>query len=361
MTENERARQVVVTALEQVIEPQSGRSVISVGAVRTAAVCDGIVRVVYQLAPENAAPAVQTALRDRTLETLKVLDGVRSVDVEFAVAQTPTHTLPGVKHVIAVGAGKGGVGKSTVAVLLACGLQRLGFKVGLLDADVYGPSLPKLTGTEGLMPEQDSEGRIVPPQRNGIPIMSMGYLIPPNQAIVWRGPMAQKYVSEFLNRAAWGELDYLIVDLPPGTGDIPLTLSQTIPLTGAVVVCTPQDLALLDATKAVRMYQKLNVEILGMVENMSYYLCPQCGHRAEIFSHGGCEDAARGLGTPFLGSLPLHLSIRVNSDAGEPFENFSKADPLIIDALGGVTARLVEEVERHVRERLPLPQIRMRS
>ena len=361
MTENERAREAVVAALERVVEPQSGRSVVALGIVKTAAVCDGVVRVVYQLAPNNAAPETQTALRSGTLEVLRALDGIRSVDVEFAVVQPPTHSLPGVKNVIAVGAGKGGVGKSTVAVLLACGLQKQGYKVGLLDADVYGPSLPKLTGTEGHTPQQDADGRIVPPQRNGIPIMSMGYLVPSNQAIVWRGPMAQKYVSEFLNRGAWGELDYLIVDLPPGTGDIPLTLSQTIPLTGAVVVCTPQDLALLDATKAVLMYQKLNVEVLGMVENMSYYLCPQCGHRAEIFSHGGCEEAARGLGLPFLGSVPLHLSIRVNSDAGEPFESFSKADPLIIDALTGVTARLVEEVERHLRERLPLPQIRMRG
>ncbi len=254
--------------------------------------------------------------------------------------------LPGVKHVIAVGAGKGGVGKSTLAVLLAVGLQRRGMKVGLLDADVYGPSLPKMTGTEGAQPEAGPDGKIIPPRREGIPIMSMGYLVSPGQAIVWRGPMAQKYVKEFLDRGDWGQLDALIVDLPPGTGDIPLTLAQSIPLSGAVVVCTPQDIALLDAVKALRMYEKLGVAALGLIENMSYYLCPQCGHRDEIFDHGGCEEAARQLGVPFLGAIPLNIGIRQSGDLGRPFDNFTAADPLVVEALEQCSDRLLEELDR---------------
>lgn len=260
--------------------------------------------------------------------------------------QPSRQPLPGVNHVIAVGAGKGGVGKSTIAVLYAVGLQRRGWRVGLLDADVYGPSLPKMTGTEGAQPQPGPDGRIIPPQREGIPIMSMGYMVPPDQAIVWRGPMAQKYVKEFLDRGAWGELDVLIVDLPPGTGDIPLTLAQSIPLSGAVIVCTPQDIALLDAIKALRMYQKLGVEPLGIVENMSYYVCPQCGHRDEIFDHGGCEEAARQLGVPFLGGIPLNISIRQSGDLGRPFDNFTGGDPLVAEALEHCVTRLIEELGR---------------
>lgn len=190
-------------------------------------------------------------------------------------------------------------------------------------------------------------------------IMSMGYIVPRDQAVIWRGPMAQKYVKEFLDRAVWGELDYLIVDLPPGTGDIPLTLAQSIPLTGAVVVCTPQDVALLDAIKAFRMYQKLGVEPLGLVENMSYYLCPQCGHREHIFDHGGCERAARELGVTFLGGIPLNLAIRVSGDAGRPADIFTKADSFVVEALNGVVAGFVREVERRQAARRPLPQLKI--
>ncbi len=286
--------------------------------------------------------------------------GVKAVEAEFHIfADRVTNTLPGVKHVIAVGAGKGGVGKSTVAALLAAGLTRRGLACGLLDADVYGPSLPKITGTERAQPLADEQGRIIPPVRDGIRIMSMGYLVQPDQAIVWRGPMAQKYVKEFIDRGMWGALDYLIVDLPPGTGDIPLTLAQSVPLTGAVVVCTPQDVALLDALKALRMYQKLGVEPLGIVENMSYYVCPHCGQRDEIFSHGGAERAAREMNVPFLGAIPLNVRIRQNGDAGELLANFTQGEPQVIAALEHLATQLIERVEAHVRERTPLPQLRV--
>ncbi len=272
--------------------------------------------------------------------------------------ERPTQPLPGVRHVVAIGAGKGGVGKSTVALLIAVGLLRRGLRVALLDADVYGPSLPKMTGTEDRELGLDEQGRVLPVERDGLPLVSIGHLIGPDQAVIWRGPMAQKYVKEFIDRTCWGELDYLIVDLPPGTGDIPLTLAQSIPLTGAVVVCTPQPVALLDAVRALRMYQKLGVEPLGIVENMSYYICPHCGHRDEIFSHGGAQQAALDLGVPFLGAIPLNVAIRTHGDAGRPMANFTEVEPHILEALSRLVERLIESVAAQA-GRSPLPQIRV--
>lgn len=351
-------KESITAALRQIVDPAQNRDVVSLGYLQNVAICDGVARVSYGIPANLLSPAGQQQLSDNTRTILMALPGINTVNVEVsAVAPRATQPMPGVRNVIAVGAGKGGVGKSTVSVFLAVGLQRLGLKVGLLDADVYGPSIPKLTGTEGQQPEVDERGRLCPPTREGIPIMSMGHLVPPNEAIVWRGPMAQKYIKEFIDRGAWGELDYLIVDLPPGTGDIPLTLAQSIPLTGAVVVCTPQDVALLDAIKAVRMYEKLGVVPLGLVENMSFYVCPQCGHRAEIFSHGGCEEAAAELGVPFLGNIPIHIDIRVNGDAGRMFDNFTKLEPDVVASLEGVVAKLLEQVESRAGGQAPVPTL----
>ena len=273
-------------------------------------------------------------------------------------AQPPTpQPLAGVKNVIAVGAGKGGVGKSTVAALLAAGMQRRNLKVALLDGDVYGPSLPKITGTEGAEPTATEDGRIVPPQREGIGIMSMGYLVPDDQAVIWRGPMAQKYITEFLTRGQWGELDCLIVDLPPGTGDIPLTLAQSIPLAGAVVVCTPQDIALSDALRALRMYEKLGVPALGLIENMSYYVCPKCGNRDEIFGHGGVAKAAELLNVPYLGGIPLNIRLRQNGDEGALFDNFTQCEPPIVAALEQITDNLIAELKRRAEDAPEAPTL----
>ncbi len=276
---------------------------------------------------------------------------------DLPTTQQEPAPLADVRHTIAVGAGKGGVGKSTVAVLAAVGLARRGFRVGLLDADVYGPSLPKLTGTEGCHLGLDERGRVRPAEADGLKLVSMGHLIDPNQAVIWRGPMAQKYVKEFLDRTNWGGLDYLLVDLPPGTGDIPLTLAQSFPLTGAVVVSTPQPVALQDAVRALRMYQKLGVEPLGIVENMSYYLCPHCGHRDEIFSHGGAAKAAQELGVPFLGAIPLNVALRAAGDAGRPAATFAEVEPYVMEALNDFVERLRGAVEAQGRKRMPLPQI----
>ncbi len=353
-------KDTLLERLKGVVEPSLGRDVVTLGLVRNVSACDGVAQVIYELPRHVATDAIQKSLRQQTEARLAQEAGIQQVNVEIRVTSDEgANGLPGVKRVVAVGAGKGGVGKSTVATLLAVGLKRRGMAVGLLDADVYGPSLPKITGTENAQPMGDDKGRIIPPQRDGIPIMSMGYLVDPDQAIIWRGPMAQKYVKEFIDRGSWGELDYLIVDLPPGTGDIPLTLAQSIPLTGAVIVCTPQDVALLDAVKALRMYQKLNVEPLGIVENMSYHLCPQCGHREDVFGHGGCEQAARKLNVPFLGGIPLNIAIRRNGDSGDMFANFTGVEPHVLEAIDGVVDRVHAEVSSRDQARKPLPQLRI--
>ena len=255
--------------------------------------------------------------------------------------------LPGVGSVVAVGAGKGGVGKSTAAALLAIGLQRQGAKVGLLDADVYGPSIPTLMGVTGAQPAAIEVGgvqKLVPVEAKGIKLISIGFFIDPSDAVVWRGPMVHGTVQQFLQQVEWGTLDYLIVDLPPGTGDVPLTLSQTIPMTGAVIICTPQDLALIDARRAIQMYERLNVPCLGIIENMSYYLCPKCGHRDEIFDCGGAEQAAAALGVPFLGAIPLNAAIRKSCDAGTPEENFAGGRNPIRTALETVVSNIRVEI-----------------
>jgi ATP-binding protein involved in chromosome partitioning len=359
MSNADETRRAIAEALKEVIDPATGRDAVSSGFARIA-YCEGVTKITYELPPHAAGQDRQAALREQTEAVVGRVEGVREVNVEFRVVERrQTDMLPGVKHVIAVGAGKGGVGKSTVAVILAVGLQRRGLKVGLLDADVYGPSLPKLTGTEGAEPLLDEAGRVVPPEFGGIKLISMGHLLSPDQAVIWRGPMAQKYVKEFLDRGDWGELDYLIVDLPPGTGDIPLTLAQSIPLTGAVVVCTPQELALLDVMKAVRMYQQLGVEPLGMVENMSYYVCPHCGAREYPFGQGGAERAAAKIGIPFLGGIPLNVGIREFGDAGRPFANFTDAEKEVVRAFEHIVEELARRVDAMRRARTPLPQLKV--
>ncbi|GBL38759.1 iron-sulfur cluster carrier protein [Nitrospirota bacterium] len=230
--------------------------------------------------------------------------------------------IPGVKHVIAVSSGKGGVGKSTVSVNLAVALARTGAKVGLLDADIYGPNIPMMMGVTKA-PEQ-KDGKIVPAESHGVKLISMGFFVPEDTAIVWRGPMVHTAIQQLFRDVLWGELDYLLIDLPPGTGDAQLTLTQLVPLTGAITVTTPQEVALADVRKGMMMFQKVNVPLLGIVENMSYFLCGHCGERTEIFSHGGGERAAATVGIPFLGRIPIDPAIRAGGDSGNPIV---EADP----------------------------------
>jgi ATP-binding protein involved in chromosome partitioning len=225
--------------------------------------------------------------------------------------------IPGIAAVIAVASGKGGVGKSTTALNLALGLRDLGLRVGLLDADIYGPSVPRLTGIRE-KPQLNDDKKMIPIARFGLAIMSIGFLVEEETAMIWRGPMVMSAITQMLRDVVWGTLDILVVDMPPGTGDAQLTLAQNVPLKGAIIISTPQDLALIDARRGLAMFRKVNVPVLGIVENMSYFQCPHCGTRSDIFGHGGARHEAERLGVPFLGEIPLHMSIRATSDSGTP-------------------------------------------
>jgi ATP-binding protein involved in chromosome partitioning len=225
--------------------------------------------------------------------------------------------IPGINGIIAVASGKGGVGKSTTALNLALGLRDLGLKVGVLDADIYGPSMPKLTGIRE-KPQLTENKRMIPIPRFGLAIMSIGFLVEEETPMIWRGPMVMSALTQMLREVEWGTLDVLVVDMPPGTGDAQLTLAQQVPLKGAIIISTPQDLALIDARRGLAMFNRVNVPVLGIIENMSYFQCPHCGTRSDIFGHGGARHEAEKLGVPFLGEVPLHMSIRATSDAGAP-------------------------------------------
>jgi ATP-binding protein involved in chromosome partitioning len=250
--------------------------------------------------------------------------------------------IPGIANIIAVASGKGGVGKSTTALNLALALRDLGLRVGLLDADIYGPSLPRLAGILE-KPQLNDAKKMIPIRRFGMPLMSIGFLVAEDTAMVWRGPMVMSAIRQMLWDVAWGELDVLIVDMPPGTGDAQLTLAQQVPLRGAVIVSTPQDLALIDARRGIAMFAKVDVPTLGIVENMSYFQCPECGTRSDIFGHGGARREAERLKVPFLGEVPLHLSIRTSSDAGTPIVD-SEPD--------GAHAGIYREIGSKIRDRL---------
>jgi ATP-binding protein involved in chromosome partitioning len=266
-------------------------------------------------AERKAAPAAQNVSQKGGIAPISAHKPHQPPGAPSAMARQSE--IPGVAAIIAVASGKGGVGKSTTALNLALGLRDLGLKVGLLDADIYGPSVPRLTGIKG-KPELNDARKMIPIARFGLSIMSIGFLVEEETAMIWRGPMVMSAITQMLRDVAWGTLDVLVVDMPPGTGDAQLTLAQNVPLKGAVIVSTPQDLALIDARRGLAMFTKVNVPVLGIVENMSYFQCPECGTRSDIFGHGGARHEAERLGVTFLGEVPLHMAIRQNSDAGTP-------------------------------------------
>ncbi len=331
--------------LRSVKDPELHKDLVSLNMVKNIAIDGTRVRVHIELT--TPACPLKEQIQGDVEHAVKAIPGVETVELEWSAnvrSSRPTATeLAGVKNIVAVGAGKGGVGKSTAAVLLAYGLHRSGASVGIMDADVYGPSIPTLTGMEGTTPKV-RDNLIIPPVAGGVKIISIGFMVDRDQALIWRGPMTHGVIKQFLEQVDWGELDYLIVDLPPGTGDIPLTLAQSVPMTGSVIICTPQDVALLDARRAVKMYEQLNVPCIGIIENMSYYLCPKCGHRDELFDHGGAARMADELNVPFLGEIPLNAKIRVYGDAGTPEKAFTDTDDFVSEAIGRVVANTAGQI-----------------
>ncbi len=329
-------KEQVLSALAKVASP-GGKSLPEARVLSDIVVNDG--KVFFSLTVDAAAVKLWEPVRKMAEEAVRAIPGVQSALVALTAERAargpqPAHVatqpqraahpadkvqpgIPGVDAIIAVASGKGGVGKSTTAVNLALGLRDLGLKVGMLDADIYGPSLPKLLAIKE-KPQTVGGTRLKPIDRYGLTVMSIGFLIDEETPMIWRGPMVMSAITQMLREVEWGKLDIMVVDMPPGTGDAQLTMAQQVPLRGAVIVSTPQDLALIDARRGVAMFKRVNVPVLGVVENMSYFLCPSCGTRSDIFSHGGARHEAERLGVPFLGEVPLHMTIREKSDSGLP-------------------------------------------
>jgi len=350
----------ILGALRAVQDPDLGRDIVSLGFIKDVQVTGS--SVAFSIELTTPACPVREQMQQQARQAVAALPGVSAVQVNMTsrvratLGQVKEQLIPTVKNVVPIASGKGGVGKSTVTANLAIALAQTGARVGIMDADVYGPSIPTLLGVQTL-PKPTAEG-IVPAERYGIKLVSMGFFLREDDAIIWRGPMLHKTVQHFLGNVQWGELDYLLVDLPPGTGDVQLTLCQSIPLTGAAIVSTPQDVALKVAQKAITMFTTLNTPVLGLIENMSHYVCPHCGTRDDVFGSGGARRAADRLAIPFLGEIPLATDIRTSGDAGRP----TALDPNspFAGAFLAVAERLAAQVSiRNMqRELTPLVQIR---
>jgi ATP-binding protein involved in chromosome partitioning len=364
----------VLAGLAKVASPD-GAPVTETGTLSDIVASDG--KVFFSITVDAGAVPQWEPVRKRAEEAVRAVPGVKSVMVALTAeragggtgsSQRPQHPpargrpqqpagqgpsgIPGVEAIIAVASGKGGVGKSTTAVNLALGLRDLGLKVGILDADIYGPSMPKLLAIKE-RPQTAGGTRLKPITRYGLTAMSIGFLIEEETPMIWRGPMVMSALTQMLREVEWGTLDVMVVDMPPGTGDAQLTMAQQVPLKGAVIVSTPQDLALIDARRGIAMFRRVNVPVLGIVENMSYFQCPQCGTRSDIFGHGGARHEAQRLGVPFLGEVPLHMDIREKSDAGLP---------VVATEPDGQHAKIYRDIAARVRDQLkiasrPAPKI----
>jgi ATP-binding protein involved in chromosome partitioning len=363
----------VLEALKRVKGPDLRDDIVSQGLVSEIVISKGKVYFAIQVDPARAREL--EALRVAAEKAVSSVPGVDAVTVTLTADRSPGTVrggngrgaeapqgspftrpgaardarhrpggVPGVANIVAVASGKGGVGKSTVAVNLAVALKQKGLRVGVLDADIYGPSMPRLLGLKG-QPQQIAGNQLEPMQAYGLKVMSMGFLVDEETPMIWRGPMVMSALSQMLKDVAWGELDVLVVDMPPGTGDAQLTMAQQVPLAGAVIVSTPQDLALIDARKGLNMFRRVNVPVLGIVENMSTFVCPHCGERSDIFGHGGAKAEAARLGVPFLGEVPLTLAVRERSDEGCPVVASDPASPAA-EAFREVAARAWAELER---------------
>lgn len=355
------SEQQVLEALRQIVDPDLGRDVVSLGMIKELAIGEeGNVAFTFELT--TPACPVRDTFHRRAEEVVMALPGVAKVDVKMTANVRPaflrpqaSEMLPGVKHTIAVGSGKGGVGKSTVAVNLAAALAMTGAAVGVLDADIYGPTIPGMTGT--MEQPKVIDGKLIPLEAYGLKLMSIGFVAGADKAMVWRGPMASRAIQQMMSDVQWGELDYLILDLPPGTGDASLTVAQSLPLTGIAIVTTPQDVALDIALKALQMFRSLNVTALGLIENMSYFVCDGCAKEHHIFGHGGAERAAKRLGVPYLGALPLDTEVRAEADQGAPIVAASP-DSVAARALRTIAEQVAARVSIQSFRQLPVLNVR---
>jgi len=388
----------ILAALKSVRDPQLENDIVSLGLVSEVVIHKG--KVYFAISVDPARANELEAVRLAAEGVVRDIPGVEGVTVTLTAARAPgsakngngnggtveTSTrspaqppagpgvtapgaardarrrpggVPGVKHIIAVASGKGGVGKSTTAVNFALALKDKGLNVGVLDADIYGPSMPRLLGIHG-QPQQLAGNKLDPMRAYGLKVMSMGFLVDEDTPMIWRGPMVMSALSQMLKDVAWGELDVLVVDMPPGTGDAQLTMAQQVPLAGAVIVSTPQDLALIDARKGLNMFTKVNAPVLGIVENMSTFLCPHCGERSDIFGHGGAREEAKQLGVPFLGEVPLTISVRETSDEGKPIVA-TDPDSEIAKAYREIAEQAWDELERQKAAHRQAPEIVMEN
>jgi len=382
-------KEAVLEALKRVKGPGTAEDIVAQGLVSEIVIHQG--KVYFAISVDPARASAFEAVREAAESAVRVVPGVESVAATLTADRVPGAAssgakgrgqaaprgspftrpgaardarhrpggVPGVANIVAVASGKGGVGKSTVAVNLALALMGMGLKVGILDADIYGPSMPRLLGLKG-QPQPVAGDQLAPMEAYGLKVMSMGLLVDEETPMIWRGPMVMSALSQMLKDVAWGELDVLVVDMPPGTGDAQLTMAQQVPLAGAVIVSTPQDLALIDARKGLNMFRRVNVPVLGLVENMSTFVCPHCGKPSNIFGHGGARAEAERLGVPFLGEVPLTISLRESSDEGRPVVAMDSDSPAA-EAFREIAARAYAELERNRRGVRQAPRIVMES
>lgn len=339
--------QEILEELKRIKYPGLSRDIVSFGMVKDIEVGSSGVNVV--LAPTTAREDVVAQIRAQVQALVAAMDGVSHVEVSISAAEAQRRgpqagpaEIPGVRHIVAVASGKGGVGKSTVAVNLAVALTHAGYRVGLLDCDIYGPSVALMLGLSG-PPRGTEDKRILPHEKFGMKIVSFGLFVDDGTPIIWRGPMLNKALTQFFRDTVWGELDYLVLDLPPGTGDVQLTITQQVPIAGGVIVTTPADVALLDVRRGVKMFQEVKAPVIGVIENMSFHECRSCGHRTELFGHGGGERFAQELGIPFLGGLPLVRAIREAGDSGTPIVAADPQHPQS-KAFAAIAAKVVAEI-----------------
>jgi ATP-binding protein involved in chromosome partitioning len=352
----------ILQALSVVQDPDLRRDIVSLGFVKNLCIDDG--RVSFTIELTTPACPVKDLMRNQAHAAVAAVPGVTDVAIEMTAA-VRTAAIPdgtrapiaGVKNVIAVGAGKGGVGKTTVAVNLAVALAQRGSRVGILDGDIYGPNVPMMLGLSAQLATDGQ--RILPAEKYGIQVVSMAFLTNDDAAVIWRGPMLHGAIQQFFREVAWDGLDYLVVDMPPGTGDVALSLSQTVPVSGAVVVTTPQQVSLADTRRAVRMYQKLNIRVTGLIENMSHYACPKCGHEADLFGHGAGEALAGEMNVPFLGRVPIYQPVREGGDSGHPIV-IAEPESAAARAFVGVAEQAAAQISiaSYTRPTIPLSVVR---